>query len=84
MEQIGLLPKSSNKIGPAAQTPQRTSGAVTELPQVARADVWEFVMLPVAPEIFHRIQFRRVSRQVFDGNYPIQAADCGEREACPK
>jgi hypothetical protein len=45
---------------------QGTARVMTELGEIARAEVRQFVMLPVAPDVLHRIEFRRVSRQLLD------------------
>ncbi len=44
--------------------PQRASGLITELAEVVRTEVRQLVMLPIGPDVLHRIEFRRVGGQV--------------------
>ena len=40
---------------------------MAELGEIARAEVGQFVMLPITPNILDRIEFRGVARQPLDG-----------------
>lgn len=39
------------------------AGSFTQIPEIAGADVRQFVLLQIGPDILDRIQFRRVGRQ---------------------
>ena len=54
---------------------QSAAGPVAELPEIVGADIGQFVMLPVAPEVFDWIQLRRVSGQVLQYNVSFQRLD---------
>ena len=36
-----------------------------QLPEVGRAEVRQFVLLPVGPQILDRVEFRRIARKIF-------------------
>ena len=42
---------------------RRARRADAELSEIARAEVGQLVTFPVAPDVFHRIEFRHVGRQ---------------------
>lgn len=66
-KKFGLFPEGGDQLGPsgfAADSPERLRGKVAELPDIFRAEVGQFVLLPVGPEIFDRIEFGSVGRQV--------------------
>ena len=59
-----MLPESHDEHGPAAHPAQRVSSVIAELTEVTRAEVRQLVMFPIAPDVFHRIEFRGIGRQV--------------------
>ncbi len=57
-----------------AHAPQGAAGLIAELGEIARAEVGQFVVFPVAPYVFDRIEFRRVGWQALDGEpAPLRA-----------
>ena len=68
-KQFGLVKESGDELGPAwasANALERLTGGVAELPDIFGAEVGEFVLLPVSPEILDRIEFGSVGGQAFD------------------
>ena len=59
-----MLPESHHQGRPSAHALKCTTGMVTEASEIAWAEVRQLVMFPVAPYVLHRIEFRRVGRQV--------------------
>ena len=53
------------------------AGRVAEFPEVLRAEVGEFVFLPIGPEVLDRIEFRGVGRQPLD----VQPVTLGVEES---
>ena len=47
----------------AADALERLTGRVAELPDVLGAKIGQFMLLPVSPQVFDRIEFRSVRRQ---------------------
>src|SRR3989442_9106876 len=62
--QRSLLPKGGDQSRAAAHATQRTARSFTELVVILGTNVRQFVLLPVSPDEFHRVQFGRVGRQV--------------------
>ena len=60
------MPEGADQRWTPPHATQGTARVMTELGEIARAEVGQFVMLPVAPEVLHRIEFRRVGRQLLD------------------
>src|SRR6516162_3701027 len=60
------MPEGADQRWTPPHAPQGTVRVMTELGKIARAEVGQLVMLPVAPEVLHRIEFRRVGRQLLD------------------
>jgi hypothetical protein len=59
-----MLPEGHHEHGPAAHPSQRVSSVIAELTEVMRAEVRQLVMFPITPDVFHRIEFRGIGRQV--------------------
>src|SRR5262249_15862854 len=57
---------SHHQGGPTAHARQGAAGMVAELDEIARTKVGQLVMLPVAPDVLHRIEFGRIGRQLLD------------------
>lgn len=62
-EQRRLLPESGDEAGAAAHAGQSTATCGAELRVVGGAQVGKFVLFPVGPDVFHRVQLRRVRWQ---------------------
>ena len=60
------MPEGADQRWTPPHATQGTARVMTELGEIARAEVGQFVMLPVAPDVLHRIEFRRVGRQLLD------------------
>ncbi len=61
--QISLFPECGDQCRAVLHGTQTSSGKVTDLSKRAGAEVTDLMGLQIAPEIFHRVEFRRVSRQ---------------------
>ena len=59
-----MLPESHHQHGPAAHPAQPVSSVIAELAEVMGAEVRQLVMFPIAPDVFHRIEFWGIGRQV--------------------
>ncbi len=63
-----------------AHAPQGAARLIAELGEVARAEVGKLVMFPVTPDVFHRIEFRGVTRQPLDREpAPLRADKLGDQ-----
>jgi hypothetical protein len=61
-----LFPEGDNQAGAATHPEQRFAGVGTEFPEVLGAEVWERVLLPVAPEVLDRVELGCVTREPLD------------------
>ncbi len=48
---------------------------IAEAGEIARAEVGQFVMFPIAPYVLHRIEFRGIAWQPLDCEPPALGAD---------
>ena len=70
-----LAPRRPYEGGPAAHARERVAGVMAELGEIARTEVGQFVMLPVTPNVLHRIEFGGATRQPFDRELTPLRAD---------
>lgn len=63
-KKVCLFPKGRNELGSTAHSTQGSSGMVTELVKGLWAEVGQFMVLPVPPQILHRIELRGIGRQM--------------------
>jgi hypothetical protein len=63
LEQVGLFPEGHDKRGSPAHPAQRITSSGAELPEFSRAQVGQFVLFEVAPDMFDRVQFRCIAGQ---------------------
>ncbi len=73
--QRGLTPEGGDQARAAAHATERSSRRFAELPVVLGANVRQFVLLPVGPDVLHRVQFGRVGRQIGRGDPALQTGD---------
>src|SRR3954452_7574376 len=71
----GLLPEGGDQSRSAAHALEGTAGCFAQVPKVLGTDVRQFVVLAVSPDVLHRIQFRRVGRQVLDDQTAFLVTD---------
>src|ERR1700680_1972391 len=64
-KQSRLLPESHYQGGSAAHPLERATSMQAQLRKGARAEVGEFVLLPVRPQILHRMEFGSIGRKEF-------------------
>jgi len=64
-KQFCLFPECGNEFGPASHSTKSTSGLKAQIPAVFWTKVGQFVIFPVAPDIFGRVEFRRIGWQTF-------------------
>ena len=62
-----MLPEGDQEGGSPAHAAQRATGVIAELGEVVWAEVGQLVMFPIAPDVLHRIEFRRVGITVGGG-----------------
>jgi hypothetical protein len=70
-----LLPESHHQGGPPTHAAQRATRLITELAEVVRAEVRQFMMFPITPDVLDRIEFRRVGGQVLKSDSAALASD---------
>src|SRR5713101_6246143 len=63
---MSLLPERAHQARAPAHAAQCAARLIAALAEIARAEVGQLVMFPVAPDIFDRIEFRGVGRQALD------------------
>ena len=56
-----------------ADAAQGMGGPAGELPQIAGTQVGQLVLLPITPEVLHRVKFRGISWETFHPDFPFQA-----------
>ena len=61
-----------------ADTTQGMGGPAGKLPEIAGAQVGQFVLFPVTPEVLDRVKFRGISRETFHPDFALQAL-----QVCP-
>ena len=76
-----MFPEGCDERWPPPHPAQRRAGSVTQLPEVLRAEVWQLVMFPVAPDVLCRIQLGGVCGQVFERDPATLGADVLAHEA---
>jgi len=62
-KQFGLFPEGFHQRWPATHPPQRLACGSAELGKILRAEIGKFVLFAISPDIFDRIQFRRIGWQ---------------------
>src|SRR5215472_7643856 len=48
---------------------------VAEFGEITRAEIGQFAMLPVTPDVLHRVELRRIARQTLDRELTILGSD---------
>src|SRR5882724_11352041 len=74
-KQFRLLPECRDERAAALHRTQIAARKLSQIGQVASAVVGHRVMFQVAPDVFDWIQRRRISRQILQGDVPVQAID---------
>ena len=72
-KQIGLFPEGLDERRAAAHPAERRPRRAAQLAEVLGAEVGQFVLLGVAPDVFDRIEFGRVGWQVFQMDLSVCA-----------
>jgi len=70
---FSLFPECSDQLGAATHPGQGLATSLAQLGQVARAEVGQLALYEIAPDVFGRIEFRRIGGQRLDPDFPIQA-----------
>src|SRR5438270_13892844 len=70
-----LFPEGSDESGSAAHGTQGAPCSLAELPIICRTNIRKFVLLPVAPDVFHRIQFGGVGGKILDMDTAAELGD---------
>src|SRR5229473_7418074 len=63
---MSLPPEGPHQTRAPAHAPQCATRLIAELAEIARAEVGQLVMFPVAPDIFDRVALRGVGGQALD------------------
>src|ERR1700730_8512284 len=61
------MPKGANKRWARADAAEGATVLVTELGEIARTVVGQFVVFPISPQVLDRIELGRITRQPLDG-----------------
>jgi len=69
--QFSLCPERGNQFRAALHGTQPSSGEVADLVQRTGTEVTDLMGLQVSPEIFHRVEFRCISRQELQLNVHV-------------
>lgn len=69
--QAGLLPERGDQGGTALHGFEASCGERLDFVHRVAAQVGQFVLLGISPDIFRRVQFRGIARQVFHHDLPI-------------
>lgn len=73
---FGLFPKCGDQAFAFASDSAQPVGSPTrKVPQVARAEIGQFALLPVSPEVFDRVEFGGVSRKTFHPEFPLKGGE---------
>jgi|SRR4026207_934507 len=48
---------------------------MTEVKEILRTEVWQLMLFPVPPQIFHRVELGRIGRKELDGQPILDAPD---------
>jgi len=68
------MPKGADEAGAfPTNAAQAMGGPARELPEIAGAQVGQLVLLPVTPEVLHRVEFWGISRKTFHPDFTVQA-----------
>src|SRR5438477_1862378 len=70
-----LFPEGSDESVAAAHATQGAPCSLAELPIICRTNIRKFVLLPVAPDVFHRIQFGSVGGKILDLDSAVELVD---------
>jgi len=57
-----------------ADAAQGVGGPTGELPEIVGAQVGQLMLLPVAPQVLHRVEFRGISRETFHPDFTVQTS----------
>jgi hypothetical protein len=60
LKQFGLFPKCCDQSLTTAHAAQSFPSMVAELVQIFRTEIWKIMLFPVTPDIFNRIELRRI------------------------
>src|SRR6185437_5426269 len=74
-KQFRLLSECRHQRAAPLHRAQIAAGTLAQVGQVAGTVVRHGVMFEVAPDVFDGIQFRRVRRQMFQGDAPVEALE---------
>ena len=74
MPEFRLMPKCADEAGAfPTYAAQGMGGPARELPEIAGTQVGQLVLLPVTPEVLHRVEFWGISRKTFHPDFTVQA-----------
>ena len=76
-KQFRLLPECRDQRATALHRAQIAARALAQIGEVAGAVVRHGVMLQVTPDVLDGVQFRRVGRQMLQGDAAVQAGRSG-------
>jgi len=71
-KQFRLFPEGFHQSWAAAHSAQRPPCRHAQLGEILRAEIGQLVLLAVTPNVFDRVQFRRVGRQVFEMDLAVE------------
>ena len=71
--QFGLLPERGDELRSALHRLEPVAGEGADLANGVQAEIGQFALLHVAPDVFDRIEFRRVGGQSFQDQVSVEA-----------
>src|ERR1700722_4635556 len=74
-KQFRLLPEGRDQCAAALHRAQIAASTLAQIGEVAGTVVRHCVMFEVAPDVFDRVQFRRIGRQMLQGDATVEALD---------
>ena len=74
-KQFSLFPEGFHQGWTATHPAQRLAGSPSELGKVLRAEIRQFMLLAISPDVFDRIKFRRIGGQTLQMDAAVLLSD---------
>ena len=75
-EQLRLAPEGAHESGAALHGAQVSSGSQRQVLEVARAEVRHSMVFEISPDVFDRVELRRIGGQELKSDGPRCASTC--------
>lgn len=80
-KKLGLFPEGLYQSWAAAHSAKSLAGGPAQLGEILWAEVGQLMLFAVAPDVFHRVKFRRVSGQILQMDVPTLGGYEGAHQA---